>query len=117
MGRVGGGEQPPRRDRTVTTLDAQHLRRTEQHGVLDQSGGGVAAHDAAVGCYRFHALSHAHLFADRGVAETARAHLAGDHLARVETDPDLQTDPGGKVEFVGQPVALVLQIQRREAGP
>ena len=62
------------------TLNAHHLRITNNHCAIDQSCGGRAEHHPARWSYRLHPLRHSDLLTNRGVTQSARTDFTGDHL-------------------------------------
>ena len=85
-------EQLSRGHGRVGALDVNVFDGPEPGGFLDEAGCGERAHDSARRGGRLHALRHSDGMADGGVSAVARAYFAGDHLARVQPDPDLQGD-------------------------
>ncbi len=56
----------------------------------------------------------AHLIPDRGVAQSTRTDLTGDHLAGIEAHPELQVDTVAVFDLSGQPSGLLVDAQRRK---
>ena len=83
-------QQPLGRDGLIGTLDLNQLRLTESRCAINQSRGGRAEHHPTRRRDRLHPLSHPHLLTDGGVTERTRTDLTGDHLTRVQADPQLQ---------------------------
>ena len=82
-------QEATRGNRRVGAFDVHQLWIAQNGGVFDQSGGGLVEHHSAGRCHRFHALSHTDLFTDRGITQSARTDLAGDHLTGVESHSQL----------------------------
>ena len=85
-------QQPLSRDRLIGTLDLNQLKLADNRYTINQSRGRCAQHHPTRRGHRLHPLSHPHLLADSGVTERPRTDLTGDHLARVQADPQLQLD-------------------------
>jgi hypothetical protein len=60
-------------------------------------------------------LSHPDLLAHTGVTPSARADLTRDHLAGIESHPQLQLHTIAVLHFDGKPLRLVLHAQGRQA--
>ena len=100
----------------VGALDLNHLRLTESHCAINQSRRRRTEYHPTRRSDRFHPLSHPDLIADSGVTERARTDFTGDHLARVQTYPQLQLDTVAVLDLDGKPLRLVLNAQTRQAG-
>jgi hypothetical protein len=65
---------------------------------------------------RLHPLGHPHLLTDRGVTRRPGPDLTGDHLARVQADPQLQFDTVAVLDLNRELCSFVLDGQGRQAG-
>ena len=110
------GQEPPRRNGSARTLDRMQFGLAEQHRVLDQTSRRLTEHDPAGRRYRFHPLRHTDLFADGGVTGVPRTDFAGDDLARVEPDAQLQSDTVAAHHIGRERDRLIVNLQRRDAG-
>jgi hypothetical protein len=63
-----------------------------------------------------HPLSHPDLLADRGVTQSGRTDIAGDHLTGVESNAQAQIDTVAAVSLRGDKCDCVLDAQRSQAG-
>ena len=87
---VRHAQQPTGRDRLIGTLDLNQLRLAESRCAFNQSRGGRAEHHPTRRRDRLHPLRHPHLLTDGGVTQSPRTDLTGDHLTRVQPDPQPQ---------------------------
>jgi hypothetical protein len=110
-------EQPARGHRRIEILDADRLLVAEDGGVFDQPGGGLAEHDTARLCRRFHPLCQTHMLAHGGVTHCTRGDFACDDFAGVESDAHAEID--GVLAFhLGRELGgLLLYAQRGQAPP
>jgi hypothetical protein len=60
-------------------------------------------------------LGHSDLLVNSGVSERARTDLTGDHLTRVQTDPQPQLHTVAGVGIDGELSRLLLDCQTRQA--
>ncbi|GAY17301.1 hypothetical protein MSZK_40270 [Mycobacterium sp. shizuoka-1] len=97
-------------------LDVNQFGIGEIDDVRHQICGGFADHHPAGRGDRLHPLREPHLFTDRGVTCWARRDVTGDHLARVQADPQLKRQPVDPLDLGGQLPRLLLHVQRRQAG-
>ena len=74
----------------VGALDVHHLGVAQRRRALNQSRGGRAEHHPTRRRHRLHPLRHPDLLTDRGVTQSARTDLTGDHLTGVQSHPQLQ---------------------------
>ena len=107
-------QQPTHAHRFVGALDVNQLRLTESCRAIDQSRGGLAEHHPTRRSDRFHPLRHPNLLTDCGVTQSARTDLTGDHLTRVQADPQPQIHPIAVFDLGGQSDRLLLNAQRRQ---
>ncbi len=98
------------------TLNTDHLRFTESRCAINKSRGGRREHHPARRSNRLHPLSHPHLLTNSGVTERPRTHFTGDHLTRVQADPQLQLDTVAVLDVDGEPLRLVLDTEGRQTG-
>ncbi len=108
-------EQPASRHRILGALDVNLLGFTEQGDGIDQACGRVTHHHAAGRRHRLHALRHPDLFTDRGVRHRARTDFAGDHLTRIQADPQLQGDVIAALDVSRQALDVRLNVERGAA--
>ena len=101
----------------LRALDLDQFGISQNHNVIDQSCRRFAEHHPTRRRGRLHALRHADLLTDRGVTRIGRADFAGDHLTRVQPDPQQQLDAVTVVDLGGQLGVLGLNLQRRHACP
>ena len=109
-------QQPLSRDRLIGTLDLNQLTLAESRCTINQSRGRCAEHHPTRRSDRLHPLGHPHLLTDCGVTERPRTHFTGDHLARVQADPQLQLDTVAVLDVDGKPLRLFLDAQGRQTG-
>ena len=101
----------------ISALDVDQLRFTQaRHGLDQPSGGGTEHHPARRGD-RLHPLRHADLLADRGVPGSAGADLPGDHLPRVQPDPQLKIHTITAGHLIGQIADATVDVQGGPACP
>ncbi len=112
---VVDGHQSPGGHRCVSALDVHQLGLTQHRGLFDQAGGGLAEHHPTRRRHRFHSLRHPHLLTDRRVTHWARTGLTGNHLTRIQANPQLQHDTVTALNLGGQALCLLLDIQRGQA--
>jgi hypothetical protein len=110
-------QQTTREDRRVGAFDTHHLGLTEHDRVFDEPRGGLAQHYPTRRGHRLHPLGHPDLLTDRGVACAAGADVTGNHQTRIQPDPHLQGDPVTVFDLSGQPLGVLLNVQRRHTGP
>ena len=96
---MSGGDA---RKRLFSTFDLDHLGFTKERDAVDQACSRSAEHHPARRGDRFHPLRHADLLADGGVTKGSRTDFAGDHLAGVQADPQLEIDAVALVNVVGE---------------
>src|SRR6476646_720374 len=109
-------QQPLSRDRLIGPLDLNQLRLAESRCAINQPRGGLTEHDPARRSRCFHPLRHTDLLTDSGVTERPRTDLTGDHLARVQADPQLQFDTVAVLDLNRELCSFVLDGQGRQAG-
>ncbi len=98
------------------TLDLDDLQIAQQRDTFDQTCSGSAEHNPARRSDRFHPLRHTDLLADRGVTKCSRTDFAGNHLAGVQADPQLEIDAVALVNVVGERPDAVLDFQGGKTG-
>jgi hypothetical protein len=64
-----------------------------------------------------HTLGHPHLLTNSGVGSCARTEFTGNHLAGIETHPQLQINTVARFDLLGQLGRRCLNVQRSQAGP
>ena len=114
--RSSDAQQRLGRDGLVGTLDLNQLRLTEGGCAFNQSRGGRAEHHPTRRRDRLHPLSHPHLLTDGGVTQSPRTDLTGDHLTRVQADPQPQVDTVAVLDVDGKPLRLFLDTEGRQTG-
>ena len=72
---------------------------------LDQPCRGLTEHHPAGRRDRFHPLRQSDLFTDRGVIQTARTDLTGDHRAGIQSDPQKQGETRSRCSDLGRDAA------------
>jgi hypothetical protein len=70
---------------------------------------------ASAAASRTSLLRHPHLLTNRRVTHWARTDLTGDHLPRIQANPQLQHDTVTALNLGGQVLCLPLDIQRGQA--
>ena len=119
---VSHAQQPMGGHWLVGTLDPNQLRLAESRCAINQSRGGGAEHHPARRSDRLHALSHSDLLTERGVTQSARTDLTGDHLTGVQAHPQPQVHTVAILDLGCEPLRLLLNAQappgrREQRGP
>ena len=110
-------QQATRRHPSIDTLDVHRLVFTQHRAfLLDQVRGGLAEHHPTRRGDRLHPLRHAHLLTDRGVTESTRTDLTGDHLTGIESDTQLKVYTVALSDVDGKPLGLLLNSQGSQTG-
>ena len=108
-----------RRARTGSSapLMRTHSGSASITSVLDQPRGRLRKHHPARRGHRFHPLRQPDLLADRGVPQRPRTDLTGDHPTRIQAHPHPKIDTVAALHLGRQPIRLLLNGQRGQAGP
>ena len=86
-------QEPLGAGRLMGSFDADTLHFTESRSALNQPRCRLTQHHPAGRGDRLHPLRQPDLLADRGVCPCVRTDFAGNHPARVQSDPQLQPTP------------------------
>ena len=83
-------QQAPRWYRLRDVFDPHHFGFAHLDDTLDETGGRRTQHDSARRCDRLHPLCHSDMGSDCRVTAWGRTHFARNHLARVQSDPQVE---------------------------